>query len=69
MKKLAEFLSLPIVCLFTGLLLFLLIGCAIWNLDASGEFCSYSAWLGAGTVIALNIFDYGWVLLTNKKKD
>ena len=65
MKNFIEFLNHPLLHLVIGLLLILWIGCCIYILGDA--FDSVSAWLGALTVIAMDIFDYGVHFFYRKK--
>lgn len=65
MKKVIEFLSAPIVNVFVGLLLFIWIGCCIWQYDS---FDRYSAFYGGLFVIAIDIFGYGFNTMVDRVK-
>ena len=65
MKKYIEFLNHPLLHLVIGLLLFLWIGCGIYNLGDA--FDPVSAWFGAFALIAMDIFDYGVHFFYRKK--
>lgn len=66
MKKIIEFLSAPVVNLVVGLILCLWIGCCIWYLGDS--FCAPSAFYGGLTVIAIDIFSYGFNALADQRR-
>lgn len=65
MKKVIEFLSAPIVNAIIGLLLYIWIGCCIWQYVS---FDRYSAFYGGLTVIAIDIFGYGFNALVDQFK-
>ena len=65
MKKIVDFLSSPGLNLFAGIILFLLIGCVLFNYDS---FDRMSAFYGGLSLISLDILFYGLNgLLDNRK--
>lgn len=65
MKKIIAFLSAPVVNLIIGLVLYLWLGCCIWLYDGLDR---KSAFYGGLSVIAIDIFGYGFNALVDQHK-
>lgn len=65
MKKIIEFLSAPVINLILGLILFIWVGCCIWQYDV---FDRKSAFYGGLSVIAIDLLFYGYNALLDSRK-